>query len=168
MTAMSRYTLLNSYVLLQQSRDLLRSSSEEESKKVGIIGVKVEMLSANKSDNAASSGKYLSKLLAMLLDELKACPTAKEAYTTATKIPNDLIASQFCKLNIDRHKIDVRKHPGDEEVKIFKDALVQFDPEYKNTYRGKGQLNMMPLTNKFLSSEDHVRVGPFLLETRLC
>eukprot|EP00957_Ditylum_brightwellii_P177137 13494159-Ditylum_brightwellii.AAC.1 len=147
------------------------STSEEESDDKDVANVTIDevgMSTADKAPDATSSGKYMSKLLAMPLEELKARPLARDAYAAAIKTQIDLIANRFRQLYINGSKIDVTKYPVDDKVIILKDALLLFDPEYNDTYRSKGQLAKMPLINKFFYSNEHVRVGPYSLEICLC
>eukprot|EP00957_Ditylum_brightwellii_P170236 12959137-Ditylum_brightwellii.AAC.1 len=79
-------------------------------------------------------GIYLCKLLSVPLEELKARPSAKDAYAKSMAKPIEIIANQFCQLSIDGCNISVRDYPEEKKVTYLKEHLLKFDPSYNNEY----------------------------------
>eukprot|EP00957_Ditylum_brightwellii_P009888 746249-Ditylum_brightwellii.AAC.1 len=61
------------------------------------------------------SGIYLCKMLSVPLEELKARPSAKDAYTKAMAKPIEIIPNWFRQLSIDKRNISVGNYPGEKE-----------------------------------------------------
>ena len=60
------------------------------------------------------------------------------------------------------------KYANDEDLKVLFDALLAYDPGFKEVYRNRTQLRRMKNIERFLNCRNHCRITSFSFELRLC
>ena len=99
------------------------------------------------------SGKYFRKLVSVLrgktlehqINELKSRNTARASFNAAMDYPMDLVKTRFASLKLDGRPVEVIPYPRDDSLKVWTNALLDFDPDFDHNIKGKYQMSKIIL-----------------------